>query len=130
MTPFSESVVMAVGSSAEQSKLSIPSARENDVTDDAACIHMRWHQSGTRRDICILLADAGELRGQRLKTRLESRYDKSLDPKRFYGTLDRLVESGHVEKRVEGLYDVYSLTDVGESALREQFEWMRERVEG
>ncbi|WP_227373805.1 helix-turn-helix transcriptional regulator [Haladaptatus halobius] len=90
---------------------------------------MRWHQSGTRRDICILLADAGELRGQRLKTRLESRYDKSLDPKRFYGTLDRLVESGHVEKRVEGLYDVYSLTDVGESALREQFEWMRERVE-
>jgi DNA-binding PadR family transcriptional regulator len=91
---------------------------------------MRWHQSGTRRDICILLADAGELRGQRLKTRLESRYDKSIDPKRFYGTLDRLVESGHVEKRVEGLYDVYSLTDVGESALREQFEWMRERVEG
>nr|WP_227355714.1 PadR family transcriptional regulator [Haladaptatus salinisoli] len=90
---------------------------------------MRWHQSGTRRDICIILADAGELRGQRVKTRLESRYDEQLDPKRFYGMLDRLVESGHVEKRVEGLYDVYSLTEVGGRALGEQFEWMREMVE-
>ncbi|WP_458204604.1 PadR family transcriptional regulator [Haladaptatus sp. NG-SE-30] len=89
----------------------------------------RWHQSGTRRDICIILADAGELRGQRLKTRLETHYDTSLEPKRFYGTLDRLVESGHVEKRVEGLYDVFSLTEVGEKRLREQLEWMKEKVE-
>ncbi|WP_049970382.1 helix-turn-helix transcriptional regulator [Haladaptatus cibarius] len=89
----------------------------------------RWHQSGTRRDMCILLAEAGELRGQRLKSRLESHYDKQLDPKRFYSTLTSLVEAGHVEKRVEGLYDVYSLTDVGERRLYEQFQWMREKVE-
>ncbi len=89
----------------------------------------RWHQSGTRRDMCILLAEAGELRGQRLKSKLESHYDTQLDPKRFYGMLDRLVESGHVEKRVEGLYDVYSLTEIGEKRLRDQFEWMRERIE-
>ncbi|WP_266077603.1 helix-turn-helix transcriptional regulator [Haladaptatus caseinilyticus] len=89
----------------------------------------RWHQSGTRRDVCILLAEGGELRGQRLKSRLESHYDKQLDPKRFYNTLSRLVESGHVEKRVEGLYDVYSLTEVGEKRLSDQFEWMRGKVE-
>ena len=89
----------------------------------------RWHQSGTRRDMCILLAEAGELRGQRLKSKLESHYDRQLDPKQYYATLERLVESGHVEKRVEGLYDVYSLTEIGQQRLREQFEWMRERVE-
>ncbi len=88
----------------------------------------RWHQSGTRRDMCILLVEAGELRGQKLKTKLESRYDKQLDPKRYYATLERLVESGHVERRVEGLYDVYSLTAIGEKRLQEQFEWMRESV--
>ncbi len=79
--------------------------------------------------MCILLAEAGEVRGQRLKSRLESHYDKQLDPKRFYNTLTRLVESGHVEKRVEGLYDVYSLTEAGEKRLKAQFEWMRERIE-
>ncbi len=89
----------------------------------------RWHQSGTRRDMCILLAEAGELRGQKLKTRLESRYDKQMEPKRYYATLERLVESGHVERRVEGLYDVFSLTDVGRKRLEEQFEWMKESVE-
>ncbi|SIR14781.1 Transcriptional regulator PadR-like family protein [Haladaptatus litoreus] len=89
----------------------------------------RWHQSGTRRDMCILLAEAGELRGQRLKSRLESHYDTQLDPKRFYSTLTSLVEAGHVEKRVEGLYDVYSLTDVGERRLHEQLQWMQEKVE-
>lgn len=88
----------------------------------------RWHQSGTRRDMCILLAEAGELRGQKLKTKLESHYDTQLDPNRYYDTLERLVESGHVERRVEGLYDVYSLTEVGEARLREQFDWMRERI--
>ncbi len=89
----------------------------------------RWHQSGTRRDMCILLAEAGELRGQRLKSKLETHYDKQIEPKRYYATLRQLVGSGHVEKRVEGLYDVFSLTDIGEQRLQEQFEWMRERVE-
>jgi len=89
-----------------------------------------YHQSGTRRDVCVLLYDAGELRGQRLKTALERHYERGIDPKRFYGVLDQLVRAGHVEKRPEGLHDVYSLSDEGEAALLSHFAWLRARLAG
>ena len=88
----------------------------------------QYHQSGTRRDICALLYDAGELRSQQLKSRLSSHYDRRIDPKQFYGVLDALVDSGHVGKREEGLHDVYALTDAGERALLEHFEWLESLV--
>jgi len=90
----------------------------------------KWLQSGRRRDICILLAAAedGELTGQRLKTRLESRYDTRIDPKSFYGALEAMADSGFVTQRTDGIADKYSLTDAGEQRLREQFEWMRESL--
>ena len=83
-----------------------------------------WLASGRRRDLCVLLYDAGALRGQELKARLEDRYDERLDPSRFYGALDGLVSAGHVEERTDGIHDVYALTDAGRAAVEEYAEWL------
>lgn len=90
----------------------------------------KWLQSGRRRDICIVLAADGELPGQRVKSELESRYDKRIEPKAFYGSLSALVDAGFVEERTEGIQDLYALTGLGERRLREQFEWMESALEG
>jgi DNA-binding PadR family transcriptional regulator len=91
----------------------------------------KWLQSGRRRDMCILLAAAedGELTGQRLKTGLEGRYDTRIDPKSFYGALEAMEDAGFVEHRTDGIAEKYSLTDAGQTRLREQFEWMRESLQ-
>lgn len=91
---------------------------------------MGWLQSGRRRDLCALLYEAGELRGQRLKTRLEDHYDARIDSKSFYGALESLAEKGFVEQRTDGIHDAYALTDAGERRVEEHFEWMKEKVEG
>ncbi|SFG04510.1 hypothetical protein SAMN04488063_1244 [Halopelagius inordinatus] len=87
-----------------------------------------WFQSGRRRDLCALLYEAGELRGQKLKTRLETQYDLRIDPKSFYGTLDALVSKGHLARRTEGIHDVYTLTERGEAGVESYYEWVTERV--
>ncbi|MDF9745245.1 PadR family transcriptional regulator [Natrinema salsiterrestre] len=91
----------------------------------------KFLRSGRRRDICFLLAAAedGEARGQQLKSSLESHYDDRLDPKSFYGSLSALVDAGFVEKRTEGLHDVYALTDGGERRVREHYEWVGDCLE-
>ncbi|WP_276271547.1 PadR family transcriptional regulator [Haloarcula litorea] len=91
----------------------------------------KWFQSGRRRDICVLLAGAedGSLTGQRLKTRLEDRYDTRIDPQSFYGALEAMEDAGFLEHSVEGIADTYALTDAGERRLREQFEWMAEHLD-
>ncbi|EMA39822.1 PadR family transcriptional regulator [Halobiforma nitratireducens] len=89
----------------------------------------KWLQSGRRRDICVLLAGDGQLRGQQLKSRLESHYDERIDPKSFYGSLSALVESGFVEERTDGIHDVYALTDAGERRVREHYEWLQTHLE-
>ncbi|WP_123619295.1 PadR family transcriptional regulator [Halorubrum sp. CSM-61] len=88
----------------------------------------KWLHSGRRRDLCALLYEAGELRAQSLKSRLESHYDERIDPRSFYATLRSLVESGHLDRRTEGLADVYALTDAGEDALFDHYDWLSERV--
>lgn len=88
---------------------------------------MEWLTSGMRRDVCVLLYGE-ERRAQQLKSALERRYDRRVKPDRFYGALDALESKGHVEKRVSGLEDVYSLTDGGRTAVETQFEWMRDRI--
>jgi DNA-binding PadR family transcriptional regulator len=90
---------------------------------------MEWLTSGLRRDVCVLLYDE-ERRAQKLKSTLEARYGRRVKPDRFYGALQSLEKNGHVEKRVEGLEDVYSLTGAGRNAVEEQFAWMREQVDG
>ncbi len=89
----------------------------------------KWLRSGRRRDICFVLATTGELRGQQLKSTLESHYDDRLEPKAFYGSLSALVDAGFVEKRTEGIYDVYLLTDAGEQRMRAHAEWVRSCLE-
>lgn len=89
---------------------------------------MEWLTSGMRRDLCILLYGE-ETRAQTLKSELEARYDRRVKPDRFYGALDALESNGHVAKHVEGLEDVYSLTDPGRERVEAQFEWMQERLE-
>ncbi|ELZ07916.1 helix-turn-helix transcriptional regulator [Natrialba aegyptia] len=118
----------------------------------------KWLQSGRRRDLCVLLAAAGradggttkattedesedengreeaggttgELRGQRLKSQLESHYDDRIEPKAFYGSLSALVDAGFVEKRTAGIHDAYALTAAGERRLDDHYEWMRDCLE-
>lgn len=88
---------------------------------------MEWLTSGMRRDLCILLYGA-EIRAQTLKSELEARYDRRVKPDRFYGALDTLESKGHVETHVEGLEDVYSLTDPGRERVEAQFEWMHAEI--
>ena len=89
---------------------------------------MEWLTSGLRRDICMLLY-GDERRAQQLKSDLETHYDRRVPPERFYGALEQLESKGFVEKRVDGLEDVYSLTDGGRTGVEAQFEWMAEQVE-
>jgi DNA-binding PadR family transcriptional regulator len=89
----------------------------------------KWLQSGRRRDICIIVAGAGELQAQAIKATLADRYDERIDPKSFYGALDALVDAGFLETRTEGIHDVYALTAAGEASLHEHFEWMRSQLE-
>ena len=90
---------------------------------------MEWLTSGLRRDICVLLYGEGR-RAQTLKSAVESRYDRRVKPDRFYGAVEALESNGFVEKHVEGLEDVYSLSEAGEKTVERQFEWMREQIEG
>ncbi|KDS90450.1 PadR family transcriptional regulator [Halorubrum saccharovorum] len=89
----------------------------------------KWLHSGRRRDLCALLYDAGELRAQSLKSRLESHYDERIEPRSFYATLTSLVESGFLDRRTEGLADVYALTEAGEEALLDHYDWLSARIE-
>ena len=89
---------------------------------------MEWLTSGLRRDVCVLLY-AEERRAQKLKSTLETRYGRRVKPDRFYGALDSLEKNGYVEKRVEGLEDVYSLTDAGRGSVEAQYDWMTEQVD-
>jgi len=89
----------------------------------------KWLHSGRRRDLCALLYDAGELRAQPLKSRLESHYGERIDPQSFYATLTSLVESGFLARRTEGIADVYALTEAGERALLDHYEWLSARIE-
>lgn len=89
----------------------------------------KWLQSGRRRDLCLFLYDEGPLHGQALKSRLETHYDERIDPKSFYGALDALVETGHLELHESGIHDEYALTDAGERMLEAHVEWVRRRVD-
>ena len=79
--------------------------------------------------MCYLLVAAGELRGQQLKSRLESHYDERLEPKSFYGSLSALVDAGFVEERTDGIHDAYALTEAGERQLREHAAWVADCLE-
>ncbi|PSQ13430.1 multidrug DMT transporter permease [Halobacteriales archaeon QS_7_69_60] len=88
---------------------------------------MRWLNSGLRRDVCVLLAGES-YRRQQLKVALEDRYGDRVDADRFRRALERLIDAGFVEREVDGIHDVYALTDAGREGVEAQFEWMREQL--
>lgn len=90
----------------------------------------KWLHSGRRRDACAILYDAGELRPQQLKHRLTSHYDERIDPQSFRSMLTALEEAGFVTARTEGIADLYRLTDAGQRALLEHYDWLADRIEG
>ncbi|MFA9518215.1 PadR family transcriptional regulator [Halopenitus sp. H-Gu1] len=89
----------------------------------------KWLHSGRRRDVCTLLYEADELRAQRLKNRLTNHYDERIDPQSFHAMIAALEEAGHVESHTEGIADVYRLTEAGEQALLDHYEWFTDRIE-
>lgn len=89
----------------------------------------KWLQSGLRRDICIVVADLGNPTGHKVKRAIEAHYEETVRPKTFRGALTDLEKTGHLESEVDGVYDRYSLTPGGERRLREQYEWMQEKLE-
>ncbi|MEF8757256.1 MAG: PadR family transcriptional regulator [Halobacteriales archaeon] len=88
----------------------------------------RWLQSGIRRDLCVVIHALDGPTGQEVKTALEERYDDRADPRTVHGALDELETAGYVTTRVDGLHDRYALTDAGEAALLDHYEWLRESI--
>ena len=86
----------------------------------------KWLQSGVRRDVCLVLYGADELRLKELETRLQDHYDERFEPERFRRKVEKLVDRDHLERRTEGLHDVYALTDDGAAAVEAHLSWARE----
>lgn len=86
----------------------------------------RWLQSGVRRDVCVILYGAGELREKELKRRLQDHYDDRFEPGRFRRIAGKLADSGHVERQADGIHDTYALTEAGREALEAHLVWARE----
>jgi DNA-binding PadR family transcriptional regulator len=86
----------------------------------------KYLRSGLRRDVCAVVHSLEDPTGQECKAELESHYDERIEPKRFYGALDALVEAGHLREETEGIHDRYELTAGGETALSEHCEWLSE----
>lgn len=89
----------------------------------------RFLSSGLRRDICVVLAEHGELTGQKCKARLRDHYEDRVKPDQFYGALEALVDKGFVARSADGIHDTYALTEAGERAVRDHYEWLRGALE-
>jgi len=88
----------------------------------------RWLQSGLRRDLCTVIHALDGPTGQQVKTTVEDHYDDRLEPRTVHGALAELETAGYVTTRTEGLHDRYALTDAGEAALHDHYEWLRESI--
>jgi len=90
----------------------------------------RWLSSGLRRDCCVALAGAEAPTGQELKAAVEAHYDDRIEPRRFRGAVEALVDRGYVAERTDGIHDRYELTDAGRRTLADHVAWLTEQVEG
>jgi DNA-binding PadR family transcriptional regulator len=89
----------------------------------------RWLSSGLRRDCCVALAGAEAPTGQQLKAAVEAHYDDRIEPRRFRGAVEALVDRGFVAEHTDGIHDRYELTDAGRGALAEQVAWLAAQVD-
>jgi DNA-binding PadR family transcriptional regulator len=89
----------------------------------------RWLTSGLRRDCCVALAGADAPTGQQLKSTVEDHYDDRIEPRRFRGALDALVDRGFVAERADGVHDRYELTDAGRRTLEDHVAWVTAQVD-
>ncbi|PSQ45514.1 multidrug DMT transporter permease [Halobacteriales archaeon SW_7_68_16] len=96
--------------------------------DDRLRPLVKWVRSGLKRDVLYLVAAGDEPTGQAVKRDLEAHYDERVPPKRFYGALDGLVDTGHLAVETDGVHDRYRLTDGGEAGLTRHVQWVRECV--
>lgn len=85
--------------------------------------------SGRRRDLVVLVYAMGNPREQALKRALETHYEDRISPAEFYGAIEALVDHGFVRKTADGVHDRVSLTEAGERALLDHYEWMTEQIE-
>ncbi len=85
--------------------------------------------SGRRRDLVVLVYAMGEPREQELKRALESHYEDRISPGEFYGAVEALVDHGFLRKTPDGVHDRVSLTDAGETALLDHYQWLTEQIE-
>lgn len=85
--------------------------------------------SGRRRDLVVLVYAMGNPREQALKRAIEDHYEERISPSEFYGAVEALVDHGFVRKTADGVHDRVSLTDAGERALLQYYEWLTEKME-
>lgn len=84
----------------------------------------KWIHSGRRRDICYILYESGGMTDQELKTELERKYDSRIKPRTFRSAVEKLVETGYVISKTEGLQEHYSLSKKGKQSIEEHLEWI------
>ena len=77
--------------------------------------------------MCAILSGES-LQAQALKSRLESHYGTRIDPQSFYGALDALEQHGFVETEIDGIHDVFRLTERGEAHLHAHLDWLCEQT--
>ncbi|SNZ12991.1 transcriptional regulator, PadR family [Natronoarchaeum philippinense] len=81
-----------------------------------------------QRNILTILAEE-PMYGLAIKRELESYYGDEVNHGRLYPNLDELVELGFVEKsELDKRTNQYELTDDGEAAVFDQFEWALSKV--
>ncbi|MFC3477234.1 PadR family transcriptional regulator [Halobacterium litoreum] len=86
----------------------------------------KWLESGLRRDVCVVVCGEGDPTQQAVKRAIERKNDDRIRPKRFNGAVKKLESAGILERTPDGLHDRLSLTEAGETRLREHREWEAE----
>lgn len=85
--------------------------------------------TGFQRDLLFVIAGLGEPNGQEIGAELEASQDREVLHGRLYGNLDRLVEEGLIAKgERDGRTNRYTMTEAGEEAIADRYEWQSEYV--
>ena len=82
-----------------------------------------------QRDLLFVVAGTAAVSGKEVKQTLEESQDRRFLAGRVYTNLDALVEEEFVEKgEIDGRTNQYKITDAGEEAIRDLYEWQQRHV--